>query len=136
MRLIHRNVKISNFAYDSTCLLISVSVFHKRLTKNSECTSGTYGVHCKYSCGTCVNKLCKRQDGHCTYCCFGGFKGDCCQLPGILTLDCIISCQLSGILHVTLSVFNFEEHTVANNLHIPPIGRHYVWETVRYIIIN
>ena len=32
VRLIHRNVIISNFAYDAICLLISVSVFHKRLT--------------------------------------------------------------------------------------------------------
>ena len=32
MGLIHRNVKISNFAYDAICLLISVFVFHESST--------------------------------------------------------------------------------------------------------
>ena len=41
---------------------------------SSECTSGTYGVNCEYSCDTCVNKLCGRQDGQCTYGCIDGFK--------------------------------------------------------------
>ena len=58
----------------------------------SECTSGTYGVNCENSCDTCVNKLCDREDGHCTYGCIEGFNGDSCQFPGILSLDCIISC--------------------------------------------
>ena len=66
----------------------------------AECTSGTYGVNCEHSCDTCVNKLCDRQDGQCTYGCIGGFKGDSCQFPGILTLECIISYQLSGILRL------------------------------------
>ena len=58
----------------------------------SECTSGTYGVNCELSCDTCVNKLCDRQNGQCTYGCIDGSKGVSCQFPGILTLDCIISC--------------------------------------------
>jgi hypothetical protein len=63
----------------------------------SECTSGTYGDNCEYSCDTCVRKLCDIEDGQCTHGCIDGFNGDRCQFPGILT-DCIISCQLSGML--------------------------------------
>jgi hypothetical protein len=75
-------------------MLVDISV---RISQNfnillAECTSGTYGVNCENSCDTCVNKLCDRQDGQCTYGCIDGLKGENCQFPGILTLDCIISC--------------------------------------------
>jgi hypothetical protein len=75
-------------------MLVDVSV---RISQNfnillAECTSGTYGVNCENRCDTCVNKLCDREDGQCTYGCINRFKGESCQLQGIPTLDCIISC--------------------------------------------
>ena len=76
----------------SVCISRNFNIFFP------ECTSGTYGVNCEYRCDTCVRKLCERQEGQCAYGCIDGFTGDSCQFPGILTLDCIISCQLSGIL--------------------------------------
>jgi len=73
---------------------ISVRISQKFNIFFPEYTSGTYGVNCEFRCDTRVNKVCDRQDGQCTYGCIDGFKGDSCQFPGILTLDCIISCQL------------------------------------------
>ena len=52
----------------------------------AECTSGTYGVNCEYSCDTCVRKLCDSFDGKCTYGCIEGFNGDRCNLTGITIL--------------------------------------------------
>ena len=49
----------------------------------AECTSGTYGVNCEYSCDACVRKLCDSFDGKCTYGCIEGFNGDHCNLTGI-----------------------------------------------------
>jgi hypothetical protein len=45
--------------------------------------TGRYGVNCDYHCITCTDSICDRQNGHCTYGCIEGFKGDGCHLLGI-----------------------------------------------------
>ena len=49
----------------------------------SECSTSSYGVNCESRCDTCVNRICDRFDGNCTYGCIAGFKGDRCRLTGI-----------------------------------------------------
>jgi len=57
------------------------------LLYSSECTTGRYGLNCTSHCDTCVNRICNRHDGHCTYGCIKGFKGDGCHLLGIHWYD-------------------------------------------------
>ena len=55
------------------------------LLVSSGCMTGKYGLNCDYHCITCTNRICDRQNGHCTYGCIEGFKGDGCHLLGIHT---------------------------------------------------
>ena len=64
---------------------ISVRISQKFNIYFLECTSGKYGVNCEYSRDTCVNNICDRHNGQCTYGCIDGLKGENCQFPGILT---------------------------------------------------
>ena len=52
----------------------------------SECITG---VNCESRCDTCINRICDRFDGKCTYGCIAGFKGDRCHLSGtqMLTME-------------------------------------------------
>jgi hypothetical protein len=62
------------------------SVSFHNLNLFSDCSTGTYGVNCEAQCDTCVNRICDRFDGKCTYGCIGGYNGDRCNLIGITIL--------------------------------------------------
>ena len=51
-------------------------------TCSRKCSTTSCGVNCESRCDTCVNRICDRFDGNCTYGCIEGFKGDRCHLTG------------------------------------------------------
>jgi hypothetical protein len=70
----------------SMIISMHTSVNFHNLNLFSDCSTGTYGVNCEARCDTCVNRICDRFDGKCTYGCNGGNNGDRCNLTGITLL--------------------------------------------------
>ena len=69
-----------------TVISIHTSVNLHNLNLFSDCSTGTYGVNCEARCDTCVNRICDRFDGKCTYGCVGRLNGDRCNITGITIL--------------------------------------------------